>query len=46
MAIAIKPQSFPWFDYARYSFSLGVRTSQGAHLSGHTASRYDETLPR
>ncbi len=38
---AITPLQFPWFDYARYSFSLGLKTDHGAYLSGHTASEYD-----
>jgi len=38
---AITPAHFPWFDYARYSFSLGLMTDRGAYLSGHTASEYD-----
>ena len=39
---AIHPKQFPWFDYSRYSFSLGLRTPQGgAYLSGHTASEFD-----
>ena len=46
MATAIKPRHFPWFDYARYSFSLGVKAGQGAYLSGHTASRYDPDAGR
>jgi enamine deaminase RidA (YjgF/YER057c/UK114 family) len=46
MATAIKPQRFPWFDYARYSFSLGVRAGSGVYLSGHTASQYDPAAGR
>ena len=38
---AIIPRQFPWFDYQRYSFSLGLKTDRGAYLSGHTASEYD-----
>lgn len=38
---AITPREFPWFDYSRYSFSLGLKTDRGAYLSGHTASEYD-----
>jgi enamine deaminase RidA (YjgF/YER057c/UK114 family) len=41
IATAIQPAHFPWFDYSRYSFSLGLRTAGGAYLSGHTASEYD-----
>jgi len=43
---AIKPAHFPWFDYSRYSFSLGLSTPTGAYLSGHTASQYDPALKR
>jgi enamine deaminase RidA (YjgF/YER057c/UK114 family) len=39
---AIKPVRFPWFDYTRYTFSLGLDVGGGvALLSGHTASEYD-----
>jgi len=38
---AITPAHYPWYDYARYSFSLGLKTDRGAYLSGHTASEYD-----
>lgn len=42
MTTAITPDHFPWFDYARYSFSLGLKTDAGtAYLSGHSASQYD-----
>jgi len=43
---AIKPASFPWFDYSRYSFSLGLKTATGAYLSGHTASEHDPATKR
>ena len=43
---AIKPASFPWFDYSRYSFSLGLKTGTGAYLSGHTASEHDPATRR
>src|SRR5581483_7770532 len=46
MAKAIKPTCFPWFDYSRYSFSLGVRASTGVYLSGHTASAHDPDAGR
>ena len=37
---AIEPAEFPWFDYSRYTFSLGL--ARGPHyLSGHSASEYD-----
>jgi len=43
---AIRPAQFPWFDYSRYSFSLGLTTAAGAYLSGHTASEYDPAAKR
>ena len=43
---AIKPARFPWFDYSRYSFSLGLKTATSAYLSGHTASEYDAAAKR
>jgi enamine deaminase RidA (YjgF/YER057c/UK114 family) len=43
---AIKPARFPWFDYSRYSFSLGLKTPAGVFLSGHTASEYDPEAKR
>ncbi|MEJ0069828.1 MAG: RidA family protein [Pseudomonadota bacterium] len=44
--MAIKPTRFPWFDYGRYSFSLGVQAGTGIYLSGHTASEYDGAAGR
>ena len=42
MISALKPEHFPWFDYTRYTFSLGLDIGGGtAMLSGHTASEYD-----
>lgn len=41
MFVALKPAQFPWFDYSRYSFSLGVQAGPRVYLSGHTASEYD-----
>ena len=38
---AITPTDFPWFDYSRYSFSLGLTAGDRAFLSGHSASEYD-----
>lgn len=38
---AIAPAKFPWFDYSRYSFSLGLKIGDRAYLSGHTASEHD-----
>jgi len=42
----LKPAKFPWFDYSRYSFSLGVRSATGTYLSGHTGSEYDAAAKR
>jgi len=38
---AIKPADFPWFDYSRYTFSLGLSDGERVYLSGHSASEYD-----
>jgi enamine deaminase RidA (YjgF/YER057c/UK114 family) len=43
---AIEPSTFPWFDYARYTFSLGLRRGHEAWLSGHSASEYDREQRR
>lgn len=44
---AITPDDFPWFDYSRYSFSLGLQLGPDrATLSGHSASRYDSNSGR
>ena len=40
-ATTIKPDDFPWFDYSRYTFSLGLEVGPSAYLSGHSASEYD-----
>jgi len=41
MAIrALEPTNFPFFDYKRYSFSLGLEAPEGIWLSGHSASRF------
>jgi enamine deaminase RidA (YjgF/YER057c/UK114 family) len=37
----IRPKHFPWFDYSRYTFSLGLQWSGHAWLSGHSAGVYD-----
>jgi enamine deaminase RidA (YjgF/YER057c/UK114 family) len=41
MSQALQPSRFPWFDYSRYSFSLGLAAGSGLYLSGHSASEYD-----
>jgi enamine deaminase RidA (YjgF/YER057c/UK114 family) len=38
---AIRPSHFPWFDYSRYTFSLGLSRKGSVWLSGHSASEYD-----
>ena len=38
---ALRPQHFPWYDYSRYTFSLGLSVGQRTLLSGHSASEYD-----
>lgn len=38
---AIEPADFPWFDYSRYTFSLGLKHGAHAYLSGHSASEFD-----
>ena len=44
---AIRPERFPWFDYSRYSFSLGLSLGPDrATLSGHSASAYDPERAR
>lgn len=39
---AIEPERFDFFDWRRYSFSLGVTDGVDVWLSGHSASRFDE----
>jgi enamine deaminase RidA (YjgF/YER057c/UK114 family) len=43
---ALSPARFPWYDYSRYSFSLGLAAGSGAYLSGHTASEHDPASGR
>ncbi|MSQ64546.1 MAG: hypothetical protein EXR33_12065 [Betaproteobacteria bacterium] len=43
---AIHLDRFPWYEYKRYSFSLGLKTPSGTYLSGHTASEYDAAVKR
>jgi enamine deaminase RidA (YjgF/YER057c/UK114 family) len=42
----LKPKHFPWFDYSRYSFSMGLQSSTGTYLSGNTASEFDPAVKR
>jgi enamine deaminase RidA (YjgF/YER057c/UK114 family) len=37
---ALEPLDFPFFDYRRYTYSLGVVAGDIAFLSGHTASQH------
>ncbi|HEY2525461.1 MAG TPA: Rid family hydrolase, partial [Candidatus Binataceae bacterium] len=39
--IALRPRNFPWYDYSRYTFSLGFNAGGRTMLSGHSASEYD-----
>jgi len=43
---AIEPATFEFFDYKRYTFSLGLKSPDGAWLSGHTASRFEPKVER
>ena len=43
---AIRPAHFPWLDYSRYSFPLGLDIGDGALLSGSSAAQYDPVLDR
>ncbi|HZO04068.1 MAG TPA: RidA family protein [Burkholderiales bacterium] len=42
----LKPKHFPWFDYSRYSFSMGLQSASGTYLSGNTASEFDPAAKR
>jgi len=42
----LKPKHFPWFDYTRYSFSMGLQSASGTYLSGNTASEFDPAVKR
>jgi len=46
MSTAVQPTRFPWYDYSRYSFSLGVKSGSRVYLSGHTASEHDPATKR
>jgi len=39
--LALTPRRFPWYDYSRYTFSLGLNAGERSLLSGHSASEYD-----
>lgn len=38
---ALEPAEYPFFDYRRFTFSLGIVAGDGAWLSGSTAVRHD-----
>jgi enamine deaminase RidA (YjgF/YER057c/UK114 family) len=38
---ALKPRHFPWYDYSRYTFSLGLNVGERTLLSGHSASEHE-----
>ena len=42
----IEPAKFPWKDYQRYTYPLGLDLGPLAFLSGHTASAYDAALDK
>ena len=42
----ISPDPFPWLDYSRYAFSMGVEKGGVLFLSGQSASQYDPSLRR
>ncbi len=42
----ISPHPFPWLDYSRYAFSMGVEKGGVLFLSGQSASQYDSSLGR
>jgi len=46
VTIAIRPTAFPWFDYSRYTFSLGLDLGSDAYISGNSASEYDPSEKR
>jgi enamine deaminase RidA (YjgF/YER057c/UK114 family) len=38
---ALEPTDYPFFDYRRFTFSLGIAAAGQAWLSGSTAARFD-----
>lgn len=38
---SINPKEFKWFDYERYTFSLGLTLDGSLYISGHSASEFD-----
>jgi len=41
---AITPESFPWFEYEGFTFSLGLDVGDRALLSGHTGAAFDAAV--
>jgi len=39
--LALEPEHYPFFDYRRFTFSLGIAAANGVWLSGSTAARFD-----
>ena len=39
--LAFEPADYPFFDYRRFTFSLGIAAGGGVWLSGSTAVRFD-----
>jgi enamine deaminase RidA (YjgF/YER057c/UK114 family) len=39
--LALEPEHYPFFDYRRFTFSLGIAAGNSAWLSGSTAVRFD-----
>jgi len=42
----VRPAAFPFYDYAKYTFSLAVKKGNLLFLAGHTASKYDPSANR
>jgi enamine deaminase RidA (YjgF/YER057c/UK114 family) len=45
-AIPIEPEHFPWKDYRRYTYPLGLRLGDWSLLTGESASEYDAVEKR
>jgi enamine deaminase RidA (YjgF/YER057c/UK114 family) len=39
--VGLEPEHYPFFDYRRFTFSLGIAAADGVWLSGSTAVRFD-----
>ena len=39
--LALEPADYPFFDYRRFTFSLGIVAGENVWLSGSTAVRFD-----